>query len=108
MFDKFSDSLKRENGFDVRIAIEQVVEAGGDALRNVESELQRFRDEIVPGFVDWNQLQRWKVSLFVCFHFISELHICAVIGSLNFTFVEACNCSYDVVGLHHCLKTFRL
>lgn len=86
MFTKFSDSLKRETGFDARNAVEEMVVAGGSALRNVERELQRFRDEIVPGVVEWNQLQQWKVSCLFC-TIISRLHFIFV----NWSFLYAFN-----------------
>lgn len=65
MFDKFNESLKRETGFDARNAVEDVVETGGSVMWNLERELRRVGDEIVPGFVEWNQLQRWKVNLLI-------------------------------------------
>ncbi|CAM8882511.1 unnamed protein product [Rhodiola kirilowii] len=57
---KFTESVKRETGFDVQNAFGEAVEAGASAWRKVEDELERFRDEVVPGVIQWNDLQRWK------------------------------------------------
>lgn len=63
LLSKFSESVRKETGFDVEDAnvritgfLARVKEAG----QKGEVELNRFRSELVPEFVEWNRWDRWK------------------------------------------------
>uniref|UniRef100_A0A7N0TFN8 AAA+ ATPase domain-containing protein n=1 Tax=Kalanchoe fedtschenkoi TaxID=63787 RepID=A0A7N0TFN8_KALFE len=53
---KFTESLKRETGFDLRNAYAKADEA----WRKADVKLEQFRRHLVPAFIDWNQMKRWK------------------------------------------------
>ncbi|XP_050367356.1 ATP-dependent zinc metalloprotease FTSH 12, chloroplastic [Argentina anserina] len=52
----FGDSLKKETGFDLK----EVNVKAGECLGQAGTELERFRTELVPEFVRWNQWEQWK------------------------------------------------
>lgn len=58
--------LKRETGLDLEDANSRLNEFVGrvrGAAKRGEDGLDRFRTELLPEFVNWNQLERWKVQL---------------------------------------------
>uniref|UniRef100_A0A5B7C9M2 AAA+ ATPase domain-containing protein n=1 Tax=Davidia involucrata TaxID=16924 RepID=A0A5B7C9M2_DAVIN len=60
---KFGDSLKKETGLDLEDAKVRVAGfVGGvrDVTKKGEAELDRFRSELVPEFINWNKWDRWK------------------------------------------------
>ncbi|KAL5813277.1 hypothetical protein ACOSQ3_028227 [Xanthoceras sorbifolium] len=63
LWSKLGESVKKETGFDLDEANVKVSELVGRVkgeLRKGESELTRFRTELVPEFMEWNQWERWK------------------------------------------------
>ncbi|KAF6137574.1 hypothetical protein GIB67_031853 [Kingdonia uniflora] len=74
-FDKFSESfrrgserflfnfgelVKRETGFDLNGVNVKVSGFVGDSRKKGEVAFQRLRSEVIPQFVEWNDLQHWK------------------------------------------------
>ncbi|KAK0598789.1 hypothetical protein LWI29_038027 [Acer saccharum] len=60
---KMGESVKKETGFDFDEANVKVTELVGRVkgeLKKGESELTRFRTELVPAFVEWNRWELWK------------------------------------------------
>ncbi|KAM3684126.1 hypothetical protein ACB098_11G020700 [Castanea mollissima] len=63
LWSKLGESVKKETGFDLEDANVKVGELVGRAQEGVSKgrgELERFRTELVPEFVSWNQWERWK------------------------------------------------
>jgi len=61
------ESVKKETGFDLDEAHVKVSELAGRVkgeLEKGQSQLARFRTELVPAFVEWNQWDQWKVTFF--------------------------------------------
>nr|XP_017190226.1 ATP-dependent zinc metalloprotease FTSH 12, chloroplastic-like isoform X2 [Malus domestica] len=53
----------KETGFDlkeVNVMVGEYLELVGDGLKKGGTELERFRTELLPEFVSWNQWERWK------------------------------------------------
>ena len=64
------ESLKKETGFDLDNANLKVNEFAGrvrDGLKIGGNELERFRNDVWPEFVNWNKWQYWKVILIKLF-----------------------------------------
>ncbi|XP_050107174.1 ATP-dependent zinc metalloprotease FTSH 12, chloroplastic-like isoform X2 [Malus sylvestris] len=54
----------KETGFDlkeVNVIVGEYLELVGDRLKKGGIELERFRTELLPEFVSWNQWERWKI-----------------------------------------------
>nr|XP_017190225.1 ATP-dependent zinc metalloprotease FTSH 12, chloroplastic-like isoform X1 [Malus domestica] len=54
----------KETGFDlkeVNVMVGEYLELVGDGLKKGGTELERFRTELLPEFVSWNQWERWKI-----------------------------------------------
>lgn len=63
-FSNFGESVKKEIGLDfdeARNKVVLVVAPVRDVAKKCHVAFDRFRFEFVPGFVDWNKLERWKV-----------------------------------------------
>ncbi|KAK3217754.1 hypothetical protein Dsin_011724 [Dipteronia sinensis] len=63
LWSKMGESVKKETGFDFDEANVKVTELVGRVkveLKKGESELTRFRTELVPAFVEWNRWELWK------------------------------------------------
>ncbi|PRQ33700.1 hypothetical protein RchiOBHm_Chr5g0060561 [Rosa chinensis] len=59
----FGDSVKKETGFDlkdVNVKVGEYLGQAGEELKRGGTKLERFRTELVPEFVSWNQWERWK------------------------------------------------
>lgn len=64
-FKNLGDSVKRETGLDFERANAGLAELAGRARQSAQrgqSELERFRSELIPVFFDWNKWERWKVK----------------------------------------------
>lgn len=63
---KFGESLKKDTGIDLEDAnmkVGEFVGMVGEKVNKAGVEMERFRSDLVPQFVSWNQWQRWKVIL---------------------------------------------
>lgn len=72
-FKNLGDSVKKETGLDMQGANPGMSEFAGLLRQSVhrgQSELERFRSELVPVFIDWNKWERWKVKFIFFGHFI--------------------------------------
>lgn len=61
----FGESVKKETGFDlkdVNVKVGEYLGQAGEGLKRGGTELERFKNELVPEFVSWNQWERWKVK----------------------------------------------
>ncbi|KAI9161766.1 hypothetical protein LWI28_020493 [Acer negundo] len=57
------ESVKKETGFDfdeANVKVSELVGRVKGELKKGESELTRFRTELVPAFVEWNRWELWK------------------------------------------------
>lgn len=64
---KFGESVKKDTGIDLEDAntkAGEYVGMVGERVNKAGVELERFRSDLVPEFVSWNQWQRWKVFSF--------------------------------------------
>lgn len=59
--EKIGESVKKGIGFDSEEASARVDEYVGRVKDSVH-ELNRFKTETVPSFIDWNKWEHWKVS----------------------------------------------
>ncbi|KAL5543723.1 hypothetical protein UlMin_007507 [Ulmus minor] len=60
---KFGEAVKKETGFDVEganVKVTEFVERVREGVKKGGDELERFRTDLVPEFVSWNQWRRWK------------------------------------------------
>ncbi|XP_010537801.1 PREDICTED: ATP-dependent zinc metalloprotease FTSH 12, chloroplastic [Tarenaya hassleriana] len=60
---KLGDSVKKEIGFgseEASTKANQFSDRVKDGAKKGQDELNRFRTEVVPGFVDWNKWECWK------------------------------------------------
>ena len=67
LLSKFGDSVKKETGFDFHetsVWVDGFVGRFKEAAKEGEVEFNRFRSELVPEFINWNQWGRWKVVFF--------------------------------------------
>ncbi|KAK6947214.1 Peptidase M41 [Dillenia turbinata] len=59
----FGNSVKKETGFDfenVNSKVSGAFDWAHDAAKKGETELERFRSELLPAFITWNQWDNWK------------------------------------------------
>ncbi|KAF5477314.1 hypothetical protein F2P56_003963 [Juglans regia] len=60
---KLGESVKKETGFgfeDANVKVGEFVGRVRGGVRKGGAELERFRTELVPEFVNWNRWERWK------------------------------------------------
>ncbi|XP_059661736.1 ATP-dependent zinc metalloprotease FTSH 12, chloroplastic [Cornus florida] len=60
---RFGELVKRETGFDLEdanVRVSGFVGRARDFAKKGESELNRFRSELLPEFINWNKWDRWK------------------------------------------------
>ncbi|KAK2654349.1 hypothetical protein Ddye_014205 [Dipteronia dyeriana] len=63
LWSKMGESVKKETGFDfdeANVKVNELVGRVKGELKKGESELTRFRTELVPAFVEWNRWELWK------------------------------------------------
>ncbi|KAK4838183.1 hypothetical protein QYF36_011693 [Acer negundo] len=63
LWSKMGESVKKETGFDfdeANVKVSELVGRVKGELKKGESELTRFRTELVPAFVEWNRWELWK------------------------------------------------
>ncbi|KAK9937407.1 hypothetical protein M0R45_014201 [Rubus argutus] len=59
----FGESVKKETGFDlkdVNVKVGEYLGQAAEGLKRGGTELERFKTDLVPEFVSWNQWERWK------------------------------------------------
>lgn len=64
--------MKKETGFDFDDAKNTVAEFSGravDSAKKGQIQLQRFKSELFPEFLNWNKFESWKVNLSISPHF---------------------------------------
>lgn len=72
-FNNLGDSVKKETGLDLQGAnagLSEFASLVKESVLRGQSELERFRSELVPVFIDWNKWERWKVKFIFFGHFI--------------------------------------
>lgn len=60
----FGESLRKETGFDLKntdVKLAEIFGKANERLDNIGAELERFKTEKWPEFVNWNSWERWKV-----------------------------------------------
>ncbi|TXG71305.1 hypothetical protein EZV62_006240 [Acer yangbiense] len=63
LWSKMGESVKKETGFDfdeANVKVSELVGRVKGELKKGESELTRFRTELVPAIVEWNRWELWK------------------------------------------------
>lgn len=59
----FGESLRKETGFDLKntdVKLAEIFGKANERLDNIGAELERFKTEKWPEFVNWNSWERWK------------------------------------------------
>ncbi|KAK3010144.1 hypothetical protein RJ639_011801 [Escallonia herrerae] len=59
-FEKFNESVKKETGFDMADATAKVSGFVGRTRVSSKNELDRFRTQLLPEFISWNNWDNWK------------------------------------------------